>query len=202
MVLAEAMAARLAVIAAASGAIPEVVRGAAPIFAPGDWTELARQLASGPLARPPGERVAYPADLLETHSGAAYAERLASAYESRPRPRRRRNAVATILHRSCQATPTPPRSPVLRAASAAALRPLGLDEGSDGCTTRPRRGMSFAIRRHTAERQLSGRSCAARVHDDRLRRARTLNRVARICERKASPATSWTAGPSTVARRS
>jgi glycosyltransferase involved in cell wall biosynthesis len=81
MVLAEAIAARLPVIAAASGAIPEVLRGAAPTFPPGDWTELARLLAAGPLARPPGERVDYDPQLTRTYSGRAYADRLAAAYE-------------------------------------------------------------------------------------------------------------------------
>jgi glycosyltransferase involved in cell wall biosynthesis len=81
MVLAEAAAARLPVIASASGAIPEVLRGQAPTFAPGDWTELARLLASGPLSRPPGERVDYQEGLTNLYSGRAYAERLAVAYQ-------------------------------------------------------------------------------------------------------------------------
>jgi glycosyltransferase involved in cell wall biosynthesis len=81
MVLAEAVAAGLPVIAAASGAIPEVLRGEAPLFPPGDWTELARLLASGPLSRPPGERVEYDAELAHAYSGRAYADRLAAAYE-------------------------------------------------------------------------------------------------------------------------
>jgi glycosyltransferase involved in cell wall biosynthesis len=81
MVLAEAVAARLPVIAAASGAIPEVLQGAAPTFAPGDWTELARLLAAGPLSRPPAERVQYEPGLMRTYSGRAYADRLANAYE-------------------------------------------------------------------------------------------------------------------------
>lgn len=82
MVLAEAVAAGLPVVAAASGAIPEVVGDAAPTFPPGDWTELARLLASGPLSRPPGERVAYDPALAKTYSGRAYADRLADAYEA------------------------------------------------------------------------------------------------------------------------
>lgn len=81
MVLVEALAAGVPVIAAGSGAIPEVLRGQAPTFAPGDWTELARLLAAGPLARPAGERVAYDPALVERYSSAAYAERLAGAYE-------------------------------------------------------------------------------------------------------------------------
>ena len=57
MVLAEAMAASLPVVASTSGAIPEVVGPSIPQFAPGDWLGLARLLADGPLApgaqRPP-----------------------------------------------------------------------------------------------------------------------------------------------------
>lgn len=46
MVLAEAMAAGVPVLASASGAIPEVLAGQAQLFAPGDWPELARLLAA------------------------------------------------------------------------------------------------------------------------------------------------------------
>ena len=81
MVLAEAAAARLPVIAAASGAIPEVLHGQAPTFAPGDWVELARLLASGPLSRPPGERSDHVAELTDAYAGRAYADRLATAYQ-------------------------------------------------------------------------------------------------------------------------
>jgi glycosyltransferase involved in cell wall biosynthesis len=81
MVLAEAMAARLPILAAASGAIPEVTRNAVPLFPPGDWQELARLLAAGPLARPPGERVDYDEELVRSYSVEAAAERIAAAYE-------------------------------------------------------------------------------------------------------------------------
>jgi glycosyltransferase involved in cell wall biosynthesis len=81
MVLAEAMAAGLDVLAAESGAIPEVLQGQGTPFASGDWPGLARLLASGPLARPAGERVAYPDELVRRYSTAAMAERLAAAYE-------------------------------------------------------------------------------------------------------------------------
>lgn len=81
MVLAEAMAAGVPVVASSSGAIPEVLAGSgAGLFPPGDWWELARLLREGPLSRPPGERVAYPPALVEAYSTAAAAERLASAY--------------------------------------------------------------------------------------------------------------------------
>lgn len=74
MVLAEAMAAGVPVLAAASGAIPEVVAGSAALFPPGDWLELARLLAAPPP--PPAPRA-----LVERYSVEAAAERLAAAYE-------------------------------------------------------------------------------------------------------------------------
>jgi len=81
MVLAEALAARLPIAAAASGAIPEVVRDQAPTFAPGDWPALAQLLAAGPLARPPGQRMSYDPALVGSYSGTAFADRLAEAYD-------------------------------------------------------------------------------------------------------------------------
>jgi glycosyltransferase involved in cell wall biosynthesis len=81
MVLAEAMAAGLPMIAARSGAIPEVVRGSARLFDPGDWIDLARALAEGPLSRPPATRVEHDPDLVRRYSTEAAAERLASAYD-------------------------------------------------------------------------------------------------------------------------
>jgi glycosyltransferase involved in cell wall biosynthesis len=81
MVLAEAMAAGLDVLAAESGAIPEVLEGQGTLFAPGDWPGLARRLADGPLRRPPGERVGYPAELVRRYSTTAMAGRLAGAYD-------------------------------------------------------------------------------------------------------------------------
>lgn len=73
MVLAEAMAAGVPVLAAASGAIPQVVRGGGTLFPPGDWVELARLLTEPSLPTAPPELVA-------EYSIAAAAERLASAY--------------------------------------------------------------------------------------------------------------------------
>jgi glycosyltransferase involved in cell wall biosynthesis len=82
MVLAEAMAAGLAIVSTTSGAIPEVVRGApVELIAPGDWPAIARALAAGPLSRPPGARVSYPAEILQRYSTAAAAERLTVAYD-------------------------------------------------------------------------------------------------------------------------
>ena len=82
MVLVEAMAAGLPVVAAASGAIPEVLRGAGADV-------RARRLARARAAAGRGAaRRARPASAWTTtaascdmYSGRAYAERLAGAYE-------------------------------------------------------------------------------------------------------------------------
>ena len=42
---------------------------------------MAHALAAGALARPPGTRVAYPAELVQRYSVGAIAERLAAAYD-------------------------------------------------------------------------------------------------------------------------
>lgn len=81
MVLAEAMAAGLPIVASSSGAIPEVAGDSASYFVPGDWPGLARVLAEGALARPPGERVEHPAERVRAFSTEATAERLAAAYD-------------------------------------------------------------------------------------------------------------------------
>lgn len=75
MVLAEAMACGLPVVASRSGAIPEVVGDAATFFTPGDWVGLADALRTAPR-----ERVAYPG--LERFSVEAAAGRLAAAYDA------------------------------------------------------------------------------------------------------------------------
>lgn len=90
MVLVEAMASGLPVLASTSGGIPEVGGDAFTYFSPGDWVALARALADGPLSRPPGERAAYDPALVEHHSARAAAERLRSAYRT----------VLTPAHRS------------------------------------------------------------------------------------------------------
>ncbi len=83
LVLAEAMAAGLDIIASSSGAIPEVLAGTGrTLVAPGDWMAIARALVDGPLGRPPGERVRYPSEAVERFSTRAAAARLAEVYES------------------------------------------------------------------------------------------------------------------------
>jgi glycosyltransferase involved in cell wall biosynthesis len=82
MVLAEALAAGTPIVAAASGAIPEVLAGTgAALVEPGDWVGLARALADGPLAGRPGSRAAYDPALVRRYSLEAAAERLAAAYD-------------------------------------------------------------------------------------------------------------------------
>jgi glycosyltransferase involved in cell wall biosynthesis len=82
LVLAEAMAAELAILTTTSGAIPEVVQGApVDLVAPGDWPAIARALADGPLSRPAGARVAYPPEVVHRYSTAAAAERLTAVYD-------------------------------------------------------------------------------------------------------------------------
>ncbi len=81
LVLAEAMAAGLPIVASQSGAIPEVCGEAARYFLPGDWLGLARQLSEGPLSRPPGERADIPSELVQRYSTQAAAERLTAVYD-------------------------------------------------------------------------------------------------------------------------
>jgi glycosyltransferase involved in cell wall biosynthesis len=81
LVLAEAMAARLPIVASQSGAIPEVCGDAATYFLPGDWMGLARALAEGPLSRSPGERADPPEELVRRYSITTAADRLAAAYD-------------------------------------------------------------------------------------------------------------------------
>jgi glycosyltransferase involved in cell wall biosynthesis len=81
MVLAEAMAAGLHIVASDSGAIPEVLDGQGRLVPAGDWRGLAAAFAEGPLAREPGARVAYPEALVRRYSLAAMAGRLEAAYD-------------------------------------------------------------------------------------------------------------------------
>jgi glycosyltransferase involved in cell wall biosynthesis len=75
MVLAEAGAAGLPIVAAESGAIPEVLHGMGTLFAPGDWQGLAAALAA--IVNEPPRREDYGA----LYSVEAAAERYAAAYE-------------------------------------------------------------------------------------------------------------------------
>jgi glycosyltransferase involved in cell wall biosynthesis len=81
MVLAEAMSAHVPIVAAASGAIPEVVGGSGTLFGPGDWVGLAGALHQGPLSNPPGTRRAPEPDRLERYSLPAAAGRLRGIYD-------------------------------------------------------------------------------------------------------------------------
>jgi glycosyltransferase involved in cell wall biosynthesis len=81
MVLAEAMAARVPIVASTSGAIPEVVGDGVPEVAPGDWVGLARALADGPLAAAPGTRAEYAEERVRGFGTHAAAQRLAEAYD-------------------------------------------------------------------------------------------------------------------------
>jgi glycosyltransferase involved in cell wall biosynthesis len=80
MVLVEAMACGVPVLAASSGAIPEVLGGAGELFSPGDWVGLA-SLMRDALASPRPHSVADP-ERVERFSAAAAAERLADAYST------------------------------------------------------------------------------------------------------------------------
>ena len=82
MVLAEGMASGTAILAARSGAIPEVVGDQAVLFDPGDWYGIAHGLFGGPLQRAPGTRVVHDSARVERFSTRAAAERLDFAYRA------------------------------------------------------------------------------------------------------------------------
>jgi glycosyltransferase involved in cell wall biosynthesis len=80
MVLAEALAAGVPILASSSGAIPEVVGDAARAFLPGDWLALARAIAE--VVSQPAERVVIDSERVRTYSSAAASERIAAAYDA------------------------------------------------------------------------------------------------------------------------
>ena len=82
MVLAEALASRTPIVAARSGAIPEVIGDDGSLFEPGDWYGLAVALRDGPLSGVPGARSRPSNDRVERYSLQAAAKRLAAAYET------------------------------------------------------------------------------------------------------------------------
>jgi glycosyltransferase involved in cell wall biosynthesis len=74
MVLAEAMAAGVPILASSSGAIGEVLGGTGRLFTPGDWvglSELLRETAEEPRGERRGDA---------RYSTQAAAERIAAAY--------------------------------------------------------------------------------------------------------------------------
>jgi glycosyltransferase involved in cell wall biosynthesis len=80
MVLAEAMATRVPIVASTSGAIPEVAGPGVTQFAPGDWIGLAHALAEGPLSAPPGTRAQYDDERIQRFGTRAAGTRLGAAY--------------------------------------------------------------------------------------------------------------------------
>lgn len=114
MVLVEAMASGVPIVASRSGAIPEVVGPAGTYVTPGDWVGLADALAEGPLAAPQPHRIADP-ERVERFSARAAAQRLADAYDEllstpigdsteKPSERRKRVAKARVELARAQAS--------------------------------------------------------------------------------------------------
>jgi glycosyltransferase involved in cell wall biosynthesis len=79
MVLAEALAAGVPIVASSSGAIPEVVGDSARLFVPGDWLDIARGIAE--VMPGPATRVVRDPARVAAYSSDAASERIAQAYE-------------------------------------------------------------------------------------------------------------------------
>lgn len=81
MVLIEALAVGCPILASRCGAIPETLTGTgAELFNPGDWENLARLLADGPLRRA-RQSIAFPEERAAFFSAQSAGDRLAAAYE-------------------------------------------------------------------------------------------------------------------------
>ncbi len=80
MVLVEAMASGVPIVASRSGAIPEVAGPHAAYFTPGDWVGLADAIAAGPLARSLPHHVVDP-ERVGRFSAQTAGDRLADAYD-------------------------------------------------------------------------------------------------------------------------
>jgi glycosyltransferase involved in cell wall biosynthesis len=115
MVLVEAMASGVPIVASRSGAIPEVVGPTGTYVTPGDWVGLASALAEGPLTNPRPHRIADP-ERVERFSAQAAGDRLADAYDEllssstagdsteKPSERRKRVARARVEFARAQAS--------------------------------------------------------------------------------------------------
>jgi glycosyltransferase involved in cell wall biosynthesis len=79
MVLAEALAAGVPIVASSSGAIPEVLGGSAELVVPGDWLEIARRIAA--VVGGGGTHVVTDPERVARYSSSAAAERIADAYD-------------------------------------------------------------------------------------------------------------------------
>jgi len=145
MVLAEAMAGHVPIVASTSGAIPEVVGPHADYVAPGDWVGLARALEEGPLAAAPGSRRAAPAERLVRFSLDAAAQRLGAVYDellgrlSPPRDDGRRDRRHVALGRARAALPGMPRRTAANGADVRRRQRLGRRHRRAGYGARSRR---------------------------------------------------------------
>ena len=146
MVLVEAMAAGLPVVAAASGAIPEVLRGQAPTFAPGDWTELARLLAVRAAGSPARRaRVDYDRGVMEH----VLRSRLRGAARGCVRARARLTTIVSLMlapaHRRDFGWRSSTAAGVLRLRPAVAQITQGEGELIERCSGRRKRVVQIGV---------------------------------------------------------